>query len=160
KEAELMRESLTAQGAAVVHDPPWTVSVLPTMVRPTAPPGVALPGSRLYETMVLVSLPKKMPNDWVAALAVYSATMVGIDEVRPGVADWKRPGSRALVARTGPPGPNRPSEMLCSDGSPLTPNTVGVVGLSTSGTAKAPRLVLRPKAATIIFNFIAVLLGG
>jgi hypothetical protein len=68
-------------------------------VRPTASVATAPPSRRLKLTMFVVSVPNQMPKLCVPALAVNSASSVGIDDVVPGVADVHWPPSSAGCRR-------------------------------------------------------------
>src|SRR5689334_593265 len=106
--------------------------------------------------MALVSVPNQMPNTCVEALAVYSATSVGIVDADPGVADFHCPAELWSVSTLMWPVPNRLSAIDCRLPSPPGAGLItdGVGEFGWSGSAATPKLALSPSSATIDFTFI------
>src|SRR5664279_6318461 len=154
-----MRESVNEPHVKCVPQPPAgpnTLSVLPLMVRPTASVATAPPSSRLMLRMFVVSLPNQMPKLWVPALAVYSASSVGMLDAEPGEAEAKIPAELCPVSTLTWPAPNRLSATVCRLASPAggALMTDGTDEFGTSGSAEDATLAVRPNNATIDFIFI------
>ena len=112
--------------------------------------------------MLLVSVPNQMPKLCVAALAVNSATSVGMLVAKLGVVDVKRRRRALAVVDVDVAGAERRvgdrlQALLAGYGAPITEGA-GLFG--ANGSATAPMLAVSPSSATIDFNFIYNSRGG
>src|SRR4030095_8437308 len=107
--------------------------------------------------MLLVLVPNQMPNDWKPALAVNSATRVGMLDGADGVADDQKEAELWSVLTLIPLDGNRFDTIVCRLASlpgagPMT-DCAGL--LATKGSANAGTLAARPSSAAISFIFMS-----